>query len=435
MKASMLKGNRAIIVQSPPRSGKTVCMAHIAKEATAKGNRVLFFCHRQEINDQVVKTFESAGVDMGLVMIGSVQSLARKLSSLPVPDLILVDEAHHIKANSYKKILGNFPSAYKLYFTGTPVRTNGEGFEELADDLILGKPVKWLQANGNIAPFRYYGPTLIDSSKLKKKAGEFTAKSIDEGLKKAVYGDVIAHYEKLAKGLQAIVYAHTVEAGGQVAKEFQKAGYRAAVLHGKTPKQERSQSMADFRAGKLEVMVNVELFTEGIDLPGVDCCIMLRPTQSLSLFLQFAMRPLNPREGKTAILIDHVGNSAIHGLPNADREWRIDGMKAIQRTYNTDGELVIKTCDSCFGCYESKEHKACPYCGEVPELTAREMDNIRQMELQEITEQNAKELKSRVANFYDASACQTIDELLEYKRQKGYKHGWFYHQAKKLGLL
>lgn len=168
IKQSILKGNRSIIVQSPPRSGKTVVMAHIAKGATDKGNKVLFFSHRKEINEQVKKTFELNDVNLNLVTIDGVQTLVRKLDELEEPKIILIDEAHHSKANSYIKIINHFPNAFKLLFTGTPIRLNGDGFDDIADDLILGKTVKWLQENGNIAPFKYYAPSMIDTSKLKK---------------------------------------------------------------------------------------------------------------------------------------------------------------------------------------------------------------------------------------------------------------------------
>ena len=168
IKQSILKGNRSIIVQSPPRSGKTVVMAHIAKGATDKGNKVLFFSHRKEINEQVYKTFKNNEVNMDLVTIDGVQTLVKKLDDLEEPEIILIDEAHHSKANSYIKIINHFPNALKLLFTGTPIRLNGDGFDDIADDLIVGKTVKWLQDHGNIAHFKYYAPSMIDTSKLKK---------------------------------------------------------------------------------------------------------------------------------------------------------------------------------------------------------------------------------------------------------------------------
>lgn len=428
IRKSITNGNHRIMVQSPPRSGKTVVMAQIAKGATDKGNRVLFFSHRKEINEQVAVTFERNGVDLSLVEIGGVQSLVRRLDKLDKPTIILIDEAHHSKANSYLKIINHFSDAYILMFTGTPVRLNGDGFDDIADDLIIGKSVKWLQERGNIAPFKYYAPSVIDTSKLKKRAGEFTNDSIDESMKKIVYGDIINHYERLAKGKQAIVYAHNVEAAKRVASEFNSYGYQSTAISGKTPKNERETAMQAFRDGTLQIMVNCELFTEGIDLPNVDVCIMLRPTQSLSLYLQFAMRPLNPREGKTAIIIDHVGNVDRFGLPNNDREWSLKG-EVKQKQTTKIGEPTTRICEECFATFWSAE-RICPNCQHENKPTHAELEIIKEVELQEIQQA----LTEKVNTYVTPDQCRTMDELVEFKNQHGYKNGWVWHMSRKLNV-
>ena len=433
IKQSILKGNRSIIVQSPPRSGKTVVMAHIAKGATDKGNRVLFFSHRKEINEQVRKTFELNDVNLNLVTIDGVQTLVRKLDELEEPEIILIDEAHHSKANSYIKIINHFPNALKLLFTGTPIRLNGDGFDDIADDLIVGKTVKWLQEHGNIAPFKYYAPSMIDTSKLKKRAGEFTKQSVDETMKTVIYGDVIEHYEKLAKGKQAIVYTHSVEGSENVSKAFNKVGYNSIAVSGKTPKEERETAMRAFRNGDLKIMVNCELFTEGIDLPNVDVCIMLRPTQSLSLYLQFAMRALNPREEKTAIIIDHVANVERFGLPNIDRDWTLSGIETKKQKAKI-GEPTTRTCDLCFATYWSAE-RMCPLCGHQNEITERELEEIKEARLEEIREEKQAQLTQKVKKYSKPSDCLNMEELTEYRKQRGYKPGWQYHVAKELKFI
>ena len=433
IKQSIIAGNHSIIVQSPPRSGKTVVMAHIAKGATDKNNKVLFFSHRKEINEQVYKTFENNEVNMDLVTIGGVQSLVRKLDKLDEPTIILIDEAHHSKASSYKKIIDYFPDAYKLLFTGTPVRLDGSGFDDIAEDIILGKSVKWLQEHGRIAPFKYYAPLMIDMSRLKKRAGEFTKGSVDETMKTVIYGDVIKHYEKLAKGKQAIVYTHSVEASENVSKTFNDAGYNSIAVSGKTPRETRETAMRAFRNGDLKIMVNCELFTEGIDLPNVDVCIMLRPTQSLSLYLQFAMRPLNPRKDKTAIIIDHVANVERFGLPNKDREWSLQGVVKKKQVAKI-GEPTVRVCEKCFATYWSST-RICPECGHESPPTKKEIEFMREAELAEITERKQQRIKKRVETYVSADMCQNMDELKEYRDQHGYNNGWVWYMAKKKGIL
>lgn len=433
IKQSMIAGNHSIIVQSPPRSGKTVVMAHIAKGATDKNNKVLFFSHRKEINEQVYKTFENNEVNMNLVTIGGVQSLVRKLDKLDEPTIILIDEAHHSKATSYKKIIDYFPNAYKLLFTGTPIRLDGSGFDDIAEAIVLGKSVKWLQEHGRIAPFKYYAPLMINESALKKRAGEFTKGSVDETMKTVIYGDVIKHYEKLAKGKQAIVYTHSVEVSENVSKAFNEAGYNSIAVSGKTPREARETAMRAFRNGDLKIMVNCELFTEGIDLPNVDVCIMLRPTQSLSLYLQFAMRALNPREGKTAIIIDHVGNVERFGLPNQDREWSLQGIVKKKQTAKI-GDPTVRVCEKCFATFWSSE-RTCPDCGFTNPPTAKEIEIMREAELTEINEQKQQKIKKRVETYITADMCRNMDELKEYRDQHGYKNGWVWYMAKKIGIL
>lgn len=425
---SMKRGNRKIMVQSPPRSGKTVVMAYIAKNATDKNKKVLFFSHRKEINEQVVETFKRGGVNLDNVTIGTVGSLVKKLDKLPKFDVILVDEAHHIKAKQYQSILTYFKDATQLFFTGTPIRLDGAGFHDLAEDLVKGKSVKWLQENGNIAPFKYYAPSLIDTTNLKKRGGEFTKKSVDDTMKRVIYGDVIRHYEKLAKGKQAIVYTHSVEASESISNTFNEHGYRSIAISGKTPPEARERAMRAFRDGELTIMVNCELFTEGIDLPNVDVCIMLRPTQSLSLYLQFAMRALNPREGKTAIIIDHVGNVDRHGLPNDDREWSLSGVSK-QKQKAKLGEPTTRTCDECYATFWSAE-RICPLCGHENQPTKEEIEILREIELEE----RRQAINKKVETFVTSDQCQTIAELQAFAKQHGYKPGWVFIQQKKRNI-
>lgn len=452
IKKSMLAGHRKIMVQSPPRSGKTVCMAYIAKNATDKQKTVLFFSHRKEINEQVFETFERAGVDMGLVYIGTVGSIVRKLGKLPVPTLVLVDEAHHIKASQYQQILKYYHQAVQLFFTGTPIRLDGSGFDDMADDLVVGKSILWLQEHGNISEFDYYSINLLDQAKLRKRQGEYTNQSIDDSFDfKQQHGDYLSHYERLAKGKQAIVYCHSVEYAERVSKRFFEAGYQSAVVSGKTPKVERERAMRAFRDGEVTIMVNVNLFTEGIDLPGVDVCIMLRPTASLSLYLQFAMRALNPREGKRAILIDHVGNHIRHGLPNDDRYWTLEGVDQT-KSASKEKEEAPKTCENCFATFYRDKivDGKCPYCGEPlkiikdieQEATNETLTLINQGmefvsirgEMIEVTREEALVYKrvKRYGKKYER--CESLAELKAFRIIHGYAPGWLWHKQNELNL-
>lgn len=437
---SIKSGHHSIIVQQPPRTGKTVIMSEIARRATAKGNRVLFIVHRKEIVDQAKKTFISNEVDMNLATVGMVQTITRRVDKLEEPTIIFIDEAHHALSKTYRRIIDKFPKATKLLFTATPIRLSGEGFTDIADDLIIGKPIEWLIDNNFLAPVDYYAPNQMNAIDLKvKRNGEFDEKSIEEALKPKVYGNVVATFKKLSSDKQAIAYTYNVASAEKLADQFNQSGITAKAVSGKTPKDERDQIINDYRDGKIQVVTNAELFTEGLDLPNVDTVVMLRPTQSLSLYLQFAMRSMNPRKGKRALIIDHVGNIDRFGSPTADRDWTLEGTKKQSRQSGDAPTMSITTCESCFAVFERKNLTNCPYCGapisEPKELETDEQAELEKIELrQKRLDRVKKILNSKVAGK-TPSQLKSIDEIKEYAKLHNYKPGWVYYYSKQRGFI
>lgn len=440
---SMRSGHRRIVVQQPPRTGKTVIMAEIARRTTAKGDRVMFIIHRKEVLEQAIETFKLQGVDMSLATMGMVQTLTRRINQLDEPQLILVDEAHHALAKSYLNILDAFPNAYVLYFTATPIRTGHDQLDQIADDIVTGKSIKWLTNHHFLAPFHYYGLGDIDRSKLRKSNGDYSSESMDQAISHEIYGHIVEQYQRLAKGKQAVVYCHSIESAKKITQQFEQAGITATEIDGDTDQNIRDKLVQQFRDKKLTILVNVNLFTEGVDLPNVDCVIMARPTSSLALYLQFSMRCLNPREGKTAIIIDHVDNFLTFGLPNNDRNWSEaivtkDKRKAKSSTENGP---AIAQCNYCFGTFYRDQivDDCCPLCGH--ELKKETKDyKIVNVDLQEIKENQAvnhrkamikKILSDQVmANVADKSVGQlhTLKEFQAYAKLHNYSPGWAWYQ-------
>ena len=421
-----------------PRTGKTVLMAEIARKTTANGGRVMFIVHRKEIVDQVKTTFTQQGVDMQLAEIGMVQTFTRKVNQLKYPAVLFVDEAHHVLAKSYRRILDAFPNAIQLMFTATPIRLNGAGFEDVADDLIVGKPIQWLIDHDNLAPIHYYAPKQIDTSMLKaKRTGEFTEESIEKAAKPRIYGNAVDHYLKLASGKQAIAYTYNVASAHQLANEFNQRGISAAAVDGSTPKSIRDRVIEKYRAGQIQVVTNNELFTEGLDLPNVDCVIMLRPTQSLSLYLQFSMRSMNPRPGKTAIIIDHVGNVEKFGLPTANRDWKLAGGKS------GDPVKPVTVCEKCFGTFyrdeADRDHRGrllCPFCGKpLPVKKASESSIPETDDGAELAEYTAEQALMDRVRHMKPEELKTYAEIGAYRKVHNYKPGWAYYQLKQRGMI
>src|SRR5699024_490820 len=240
--------------------------------------------------------------------IGMVQTIVRRLDKTIKPSLIITDENHHALAASYRKIYDYFEDVPKLGFTATPIRLNGSGLGDVNDLLIEEVDAKWLIDNGFLAPYKYYAPKLINTDQLKLNSlKEFSSTSINQAMEqKTIYGDAVKHYKELADGEQAIAYCHSIESSKTTAAAFNHNGINAVHIDAKTPKQERDDLIDDFRKGKTKVLCNVDLIGEGFDVPDCSTVIMLRPTQSLSLYIQQSMRGMRYKEGKTSIIIDHV---------------------------------------------------------------------------------------------------------------------------------
>lgn len=446
IRKSLASGHRHIVVQSPPRTGKTVVMAEIAKRATDRGNSVCFIIHRKEVLDQAKATFQEQGVNSTLLEAGMVQSLTRHVDAMQAPEVILIDEAHHALAKSYTRILEAFPQAYVLLFTATPVRTGKNQLDQIADDIIVGKSIKELTSQGFLAPFKYYAAKDkdVDDKKLRRSStGDYVTASIEEAVSHKIYSHTVDEYLDKADGKQAVVYTYSVEAANHLATEFKSRGITAEAIDATTPTQVRDTVVQKFRDQQLKVLVNVNLFTEGIDLPNVDCVIMVRPTMSLALYMQFSMRCLNPRPGKTAVIIDQVANWERFGLPNADRDWKaLAKSKAGPAKSLKKGGVQVIQCPDCFGVMEKSEveDNACPLCGYSP-LVKKLGYAEQKAELLEIKESDQlKRIKEIISDQVLMNvAGKRIDQLQSrrefeaYAKLHGYKPGWVWYMWDKKG--
>lgn len=428
---SMLTGNKKVLVQSPAGSGKSITMAEIAKRATDKGNRVLFIVHRRELKEQIEDTFWSHGVNKELCHIGMVQTVTRRLEKFKnEPQIILVDEAHRSLAKTYLRIFDYFTHAYTIGFTATPSLLSGRGLGEYYEDLVIGKSVEWLIENGNLAPYKYYSVDLLDKNKLKHDStGDFSQSSITEAVGNVMYGDVVSHYKRLADGKKTIIYCHSVESSKEIAKEFSGAGYSAMQVDGKTNQNIRKKAMEDFRNGEITLLVNAELYGEGVDVPDCEAVILLRPTESLSLFIQQTMRAMRYKPNKRAIIIDHVANYTRHGLPDTPRKWTLEERERKGNKKTVSDAIPIKQCPQCMSVMLSSI-SICE-CGH--EFIAERNMEVEEAELVEITKDFTLQANYIVTKSVDE--LSTMEELKAYRKAKNYKPGWVYYQAKLKNII
>jgi len=396
----------------------------MAKRTTDRGGRVLFLVHRRELCEQIENTFIGWGVNMTLCQVGMVQTVTRRLDRTPAPKLIITDENHHCLAASYKRIYAAFPGAYGVGVTATPIRLNGGGLGEINDKLIIGPSVRELIFRNCLSDFDYYAPQVADLSELKRKStGDFDMTQAAEMLSKpAIYGDILKHYRKLADGMKAVCYCSTIQHSEEMAARFRESGIPASHLDGDTPKDKRAQIIKDFREGRLQILCNVDLISEGFDVPDCGCCILLRPTKSLTLFTQQSMRCMRYVPGKRAVIIDHVGNVHRFGLPDTDRSWSLDP----KPQKSAENKVHVRQCPECYFTHNSAP--ICPNCGHVYEKTKEEI-------LEEKKEQELIRIERKMEYIESAAECSSAKELFAFAKKKGYKPGWAYHQAKARGFL
>lgn len=400
--------------------GKSVIQGTIARLTTENNCRVLFMVHRRELCQQIENTFNQCCVDMELCHIGMVQTMCRHVEDITPPDLILVDECHHILSRSYRKIIDSFPDAVVLGFTATPVRMNEGGLGAVFEELVESVSTEWLIEHNYLAPYTYYSVPLADTRGLHVRAGEFVAAEVEELMNRsAIFGSAVDNWKIRAEGKQTIVYCSSISTSRQTAEAFQAAGIAAAHLDGTTPEREREETVQAFRNGKVKVLCNVDLFGEGFDVPDCEAVIMLRPTQSLSLHIQQSMRPMRYKEGKKAIILDHVGNHARHGLPDEPREWTLE-----ERKRKRKNERPMRQCPNCFAVYPTTMEE-CPICHVVLQRDEqREQEVVENVILQEVAKQR-----------YDAyKECTTFADLDRFRKAKKFKVGWVIHKAIEMGI-
>lgn len=332
--------HKRILVQSATGSGKTVISSYMMKQQANKGVFSLFICHRRELVKQTSEQFKSFNIDHGIIssdheleldkkiQVCSVLSLIKVLDRLPNPFFVIWDEAHHIAASTWSKIFNKFSNAFHIGLSATPKRLDNKGLGEYFDHIINGPSVRWLINNNYLANYVIY----CSKNKLPKHQ---------------IVGNVIKEYKSKANNTKAIAFCRDVEHSKKVANQFNSNNIRAAHIDGEMTDFKRDKIISDFKNGFIKVVTNVDIVSEGLDIPSIETIIMLRSTNSLTNYLQWIGRALRPKEGgKKAIILDHAGNVHTHGLPDDLRNWRL-----------------VKNCDT--NTSSNSKFKVCPVCDEV----------------------------------------------------------------------
>ena len=441
VRAEFACGKKRVCIVSGCGSGKTVIMAWMSAQAKIKGNDVLFVIHRQELSDQSSETFSESGISHGIIgagfpmnpaekiQIASIQTVIRRLDRINTPVIIILDESHHATANTWKRLLAAYPNAFVIGLTATPARLGGQGLGDIFESLVMGPSVKKLIEDGYLAPFKYYAPPQIaNMNGVKVKMGDYDQKQIAEIMdNNVIIGDAVEHYRRLADGKRAIVYCTSVAHSRHTAESFRAAGYAASHIDGDTHKIERRRLVADFKNGGLQIITNCDLISEGFDCPGAEVVILLRPTQSLTLYIQQSMRGMRPdpaNPDKVCIILDHVGNVGRHGLPDEDREWSLEGVK--KKKAEPGQAFPVRQCPKCYTAH--RPTPACPSCGHVYVIEERAEIKKEKGELAEVID------IERIARKREQGRARSESDLIKIAIKRGYEPGWVRRMCSHKGI-
>lgn len=451
LRGAFRDGFHSPLLVSPTGSGKTVMFSYLTGRLILAAQRVVLLCHREELLDQISRTLSAFDVAHGTISAGStydrrhlahvasVFTLARRLDRVEVPDYVIVDEAHHgVAGSTWGKVLAHWrslnPKLRVIGVTATPERLSGEGLGETFDTMIMGPTTRALIELQALAPYRLFAPRqAVDLSGIGKRGGDFVRGEAAAAMDKpAIIGDAAGHYRKLCDGAPAVAFCVSVEHAEHTAEQFRALGYRAVSIDGNMDKTLRRNIIADFGRGAINVLTSCDLISEGFDVPGIVAGILLRPTWSLSLYLQQVGRALRPKPGgESAIILDHVGNSTRHGMPDDEREWSLTGRDGSRKSKAS--EAACRQCEKCFAVSPAAAAK-CRDCGELFPVKAREVEVVEG----ELSEVEVARMKREAARAQ--AQAESVDALIELGRMRGYKnpdawarHVWNARQQRRAG--
>ena len=326
----------SVLVQMPTGTGKTRVLAAIVGEELKAGGAaadggVWIIAHRRELVGQINTTVRQflAGRQ---IKVCSVQWLARHLNDVSRrPRLIVIDEAHHALAETYKELWRRYPEAKKLGMTATPCRMNRRGFTDLFEVLITSDSIADFIRQGWLSAFDYVSirtdsedQRLIDGLEKRGTDGDYQIKEMNAVLnRRPTIERLYESVRQYADSKKGIVYAISISHARNIAAYYNNKGVNAVAIDSRTPAKVRKQLVEDFKQGRIQVLVNVDVFSEGFDCPDVEFIQLARPTLSLAKYLQQVGRGLRKTDGKeSCMIIDNVGLYRLFGLPTAFRDWQ-----------------------------------------------------------------------------------------------------------------
>jgi len=450
LRKAVADGHKRILLVIPTGGGKSVVFSKVISSANDKGNPVVFLVHKRELVHQASGHLENEQVHHAIIMAGEPQNqmASNQICSKdtlysrikngkmkpPRAKLMVIDEAHRTGSSTYNHILDaeEYENTIIIGVTATPTRKTGRGLADQWDKMIVVTTVAELQEMGFLCQTRYMVPAIPDLSGVSSSNGDY----VDEQLQKimddkTLIGNIVDHWLKYAGWRQTIVFASGVGHSKHLRDHFTMHGVVAAHIDAHTEQGERDQIHDDFAAGKITVLCNVGIYTEGVDMPNVGCIVLAKPTKSIVYHLQAGGRGLRLKEdGSDCLIIDHAGNVLRLGPMEMDHEWSLEDEKTV---YERDGERQASEdekehketeyiCGKCGNIFISQP--TCPTCGEPIVQTGKKLE-VAQGEL---TLYKPKKAPKQPASKLEKQRFWSM--LLWRAEKKSYQRGWASHKYK-----
>ncbi len=442
--AAIAAGYRRLLVVAPTGAGKTVIAAAITSAAVEDGRRVLFLAHRRELITQASGKLYAAGVDHGIllpgfpprlgepVQVGSVwtvhgRAIRTSTIELPAADLIIVDEAHHSPARTYRSLLDSYPKATVIGITATPCRGDGRGLGDIFEMLMECPPVPELIKGGFLVGTKVYAPSRPDVSGIEIERGDYVERQLAERVDRPdLVGDIASHWHRLGERRPTVVFASGVGHSVHLRDEFRRSSVVAEHIDGTTPTDERDAILAGLASGTVEVVCNYGVLTEGWDSPVASCVVLARPTKHHGLFRQMVGRVLRPAPGKAdALVLDHAGAVFEHGFIEEPVNWTLSpGKRAENPRQTARAQSRAPALTSCPECSAVRfEGHPCPVCKWRPQPKPQSVD-VADGELGLVDRDRVVKLPQRSGD----DELRFYRQLLYIAEERGYQRGWAAHK-------
>lgn len=383
------EGNKKILWCLPTGAGKSSICASVVKQCVAKGKRVVFAVHSEELVKQFhLRLREQFNIDSGIIMasykqrrellvqVCSIQTLVRR--EYPKTDIVFIDECHRAKSNSYKKMIDNYSDKIIVGLTATPFRGDGKGLDDIFDTIVHPVKIQELISLKHLVSTKVYAPEYeVNMKGVKTVGGDFSkGEMYDKFQDKGIAKGVIHNYVENACGMKTIVFCINVRHSKETAQMFIDNGFKAKSLDGTTDKEERRRVVKEFAEGKIDILTNCALFIEGFDIPDTECVVLNRATKSLNAYVQMVGRGLRPAGNKKeCIVLDHGGNTIRHGFVE-DYDCEDFDLKGVKKRKVSK---PTKKCPSCFVINHASS-RTCTCCGTEFKLKEKEPTKFIEVE-------------------------------------------------------